>query len=279
MGPLEVLSSGHRGHGRVLVNRALEAGAERVVVFGGDGTWNEAVDGFLSAPEALRAGAHLVCLPAGSGCDFARHLRLPLDPARAAAVLAGGRVRRLDAVRAEFALADGRAVRFLSNMAGVGLAADAAELVDRWGKPLGGTLSYLAAAAGLLLLTSARAYRVLLDGRDLSGRYHAVLLANTESTGGGMRTAPGADASDGLFEVLTVAEAGRLGLALRLGRLYDGSHLGLPGVDLRRGRRLELASAGPSGAPSGLNIDGEPMGSLPAAFDILPGALPVLTPP
>lgn len=163
-------------------------------------------------------------------------------------------------------------------MAGVGLAAQAAEVVDRWGKPLGGTLSYLLATAAVLLTRPPRAYRLTLDGADASGTYHAVLLANTETTGGGMRAAPGADVRDGLLDVVTVAGSGRLSLARRLAGLYDGSHIGTPGVLLRRARRVELDVADPDAGPAGLNLDGEPSGALPAVFTVLPGALDALWP-
>ncbi|TBR17104.1 hypothetical protein EPO15_17625 [bacterium] len=271
LGPLRVLKSERRGHGVELVRQALESGAKRVYAFGGDGTWHEAVGGYFAAGEAARSGAALAPLPAGSGCDFARHLGLPLDPVAAARALAGAPVRGIDAVRADL---PGGTARYLTNMAGTGLAADAAEVVDRWGKPLGGTLSYLVATLAMLLTRPARRYRLTLDGKDASGLYHAVLLANTETTGGGMRAAPGADLEDGALDVLTVESSGRLALAARLAKLYDGTHVGTPGVGLRRARKVSLALDGPGTA--GLNLDGEPSGALPADFTVLPRALPVL---
>lgn len=256
-----------------LVRDALESGARRVFAFGGDGTWHEAVGGWFAASESARAGAALAPIPAGSGCDFARHIGLPLAPAAAARALGVARVRGIDVVKAE---RPGLPARFLTNMAGAGLAADAAESVDLWGKPLGGTASYLVAVLALLMTRPARRYRLTLDGADASGIYHAVLVCNTETTGGGMRAAPGADLYDGQVDVLTVASSGRFALVSRLARLYDGSHIGTAGVLLRRARRVELALDEPGVA--GLNFDGEPAGSLPAAFEVLPGALPVLSP-
>ncbi|MBI3300176.1 MAG: hypothetical protein HYZ75_18570 [Elusimicrobia bacterium] len=278
LGPLEVLRTERRGHGPELVGRALEGGARRVFAFGGDGTWNEAVAGFLTAREDARTGAVLAPLPAGSGCDFARHLRLPLDPAAAAAVLAGAPTVRIDALRVEYQDGARRAVRHCTNMAGVGLAADSAALVERWGKPLGGTLSYLAAALAVIAVGAPRAYRLSVDGEDRSGRYHVVFAANTESTGGGMLAAPGADLADGRFELLSVDAAGRAALVARLVRLYSGRHVGMSGVFLRQARRVELALADGEPGPAGLNLDGECLGGLPAVVELVPGAVPVLVP-
>ena len=64
------------------IARALE-GVERVAVFGGDGTLNEAAGGLLGR------GMPLVFLPGGSGNSMARELGLPKDPAAAARALAG----------------------------------------------------------------------------------------------------------------------------------------------------------------------------------------------
>lgn len=278
LGPFEVLRTERRGHGPELVRRALEGGARRIYAFGGDGTWNEAVSGYFAASESARAGAALAPIPAGSGCDFARHLRLPLDPGLAAGVLSQGRMLHIDVLRAEFQDGAVKGVRHLTNMAGVGLVADVAAQVERWGKPLGGTLSYLSATLCMIIAGSPRAYRLIVDGEDLSGNYQAILAANTEFTGGGMRAAPGADLADGRFELLMVAALGRPALLSTLARLYSGAHIGMPGVTMRRARRVELSLNSEAGRPAGLNLDGECLGVLPGVFEILPGVLPIIWP-
>ena len=60
-------------------------------------------------------------------------------------------------------------------------------------------------------------------------------------------------------------------LLAELPRIYRGTHIGVGGVQARRGRVLEAASAG--GRSPWVEIDGEPLGRLPARFEILPGAL------
>lgn len=268
---MSVRETSHRGHGVALVREAIAGGAKRVFAFGGDGTWHEAVGGYFAA--GAPQDVVLAPIPGGSGCDFARHLKLPLEPGAAARSLSKAPVKRIDVVRAD---RPGLPSAFLTNMAGTGLAADANDLVDRWGKPLGGTASYLLAVVALLLLRPARSYRLVLDGADASGAYHAVILCNTETTGGGMRAAPGADLLDGKMDVLTVAKSGKVTLLRNLAKLYEGTHIEEPGVLLRRARRVEISAE--DSEPAGLNFDGEPAGVLPASFEVIPGALPVLMP-
>lgn len=272
----ETRLSERRGHASEIAREAVETGAARVVAAGGDGTWHEVVQGFMSAAPEARRDAVLGLLPTGSGCDFARHFEIPMDFREAALRLEADTVRRLDAVRAEVTGDDGKSrTLFFTNMAAFGLAGRVAEAVERDGKGPGGTLSYLMATVGAVMSSREEFFSVRLDGRRLEGPFHTVILANTSSTGGGMKIAPDADPEDGKFEVLTIGPMSKLSMLLKLRRVYSGTHLGQPGVSCVRGERLE-AYPPPGGGVHPLNIDGEAFGRLPAIFTIERGVLPVL---
>ena len=77
------------------IRRAVETGAERVLVLGGDGTLHEAANGLLQARVADRPP--IAILPAGTGNDYAKLAgTIGLRPAEAIARLAAGTVRRFD---------------------------------------------------------------------------------------------------------------------------------------------------------------------------------------
>jgi diacylglycerol kinase (ATP) len=64
-------------------------------------------------------------------------------------------------------------------------------------------------------------------------------------------------------------------LLRKLPLLYRGAHLDDPAVGLYRGRVVE------ADAPPGrvkLELDGEPLGTLPATWELLPGALRLIGP-
>lgn len=262
------------GHARELAREAALAGVDLVVAVGGDGTLGEAVDGYLAAPEAARRLTALATYPVGSGCDFARHSGVPRDPEAWARLAAAGRRRRLDAAAASFRDASGAPrTRHFLNVAALGLAGDVAVGVRRRGKALGGTLTYL--LEGLLAVAAARPrrLRLVVDGREEPpADYQLVAAANTSTIGGGMKLAPGADAEDGLLDVLTVGPLGRGRLLALMPKVYAGRHVGAEGVTLRRARRIEVSS----GEALPLNIDGDLDGATPAVFEALPRAVPFL---
>jgi diacylglycerol kinase (ATP) len=259
------------GDGTVLARKALEAGYTTLVAVGGDGTLGEVVNGCLEAPADLRARAALATWPAGSGCDFARHVGARPDPRQLAALLTTGTIRRLDVGRVSSRDAIGRpAHRYFLNVAAFGLAGDVALAVARHGKRLGGRFSYLVEAARAIARARPRSIELVVDGRrELSVPYHLVVVANTSTFGGGMRVAPEADPADSWLDLVTVGAVSRGQLLRLLAHARTGDHVGRPGVAIRRARRVEAAGDGV--AP--LNVDGEPWGTLPAVFEILPGAI------
>ena len=112
-----------------------------LIVAGGDGTINDAVNGLGRAgfPEGVTLGI----LPAGTGNDLAATLEIPNDADLAEGVIRQNRVRTLDVARVR---SEGVGERFFINVATGGLGAEISsanegELKKRWGK-----LSYLRAS-------------------------------------------------------------------------------------------------------------------------------------
>jgi len=264
------------GHAAALALEAVKGGATRLIAVGGDGTFSETLEGLMAAPEHLRRNVTLGALPAGSGCDLARHLGYPSGRDGLIELLARGQARPLDVGRMNYTGLDGAPrVRHFINIAAFGLAGDVAHRIKASGKPLGGTVSYFLSSLLALLTAKAKTLRLKADGRELSGRYHMGVLANTSSMGGGMLIAPGTKDDDGLMDLVLVGDMSRFSLLRNFPSLYNGTHLGKPGITLTGLSRLEADSD----ETVYLNIDGEADGRLPALFEVLPRAINVLIPP
>lgn len=82
---LELVTTNARGHATALAREAVEAGAKTVIVFGGDGTVNEVVNGLLGGTRS--ADVVLAVLPGGTTNVLARNLGFPNDLVEATAHL------------------------------------------------------------------------------------------------------------------------------------------------------------------------------------------------
>jgi diacylglycerol kinase family enzyme len=86
---LEPVETERPGHATQL---AAEADADTIVVFGGDGAFNEVLNG-------VRRGVRLGFVPGGGSSVLPRALGLPRDPVAAARRIAGGRPREISVGR------------------------------------------------------------------------------------------------------------------------------------------------------------------------------------
>jgi diacylglycerol kinase family enzyme len=86
-----------------------------------------------------------------------------------------------------------------------------------------------------------------------------------------MLTAPNADLTDGLLDVLVIGDLSKPDLLWSLPRIYKGTHLTHPKVTLKKARQIELSAK----EPMALQADGELIGQVPAKFYILPACLNV----
>lgn len=275
LGPLEVAwTRGPRDAERI-AREGVRAGCERVIVAGGDGTTSEVVTGLLAAD--LGRYAQLGLLPLGTGGDLRRTLAVPSDPEAAIERIARGKTRAIDAGRVVYHDRAGREARaYFLNVGSLGISGLVDELVNRTPKALGGRLSFLAGTLRALARYRSPAVRVRVDGVTVhEGGLLLATAANGRYFGGGMHVAPDARPDDGWLDVVVVPGLPRLRVLGRMPSLYRGTHVGDPAVAVHRGARVEAESVEPD-AEVWIDVDGEPLGVLPARFEVLPGAITLL---
>jgi len=249
-------------------DRAAAAGERLVVAVGGDGTAHEVVNGLLRRPHPGPA-PRFAALVAGTGADLVRSVPSPKRPEQIAAWLRSDRWKSLDAGRV--GTSTGR--RYFINAADAGIGAEVVRRAANGPALLGGTVNFLGAAVASLLVHRNAAVRMRLDeGPVQELRIRTIAIANGAYLGGGMRMAPRAKPDDGLLEVVTIGDIGRLAGIRSLPLLYRGTHDRLVQVRFASARRVEVESD----EPIGVEADGELVGTTPAVFEIMPGALRVL---
>ncbi|MCB9549029.1 MAG: diacylglycerol kinase family lipid kinase [Myxococcales bacterium] len=255
-----------------LVAAALRRGATRVVSVGGDGTHNEVLQGFF-ADGVEAGGATLSVVPTGTGGDLRRTLGLP-EETLAAIDCVGHDPRRVDAGLLRYTRADGATEEsYFLNIASFGISGLVDQLVNQSSKALGGKVSFLWGTARAALRYKNQPIRLRLDGGEpLLRTINNVVVANARYFGGGMKVAPDADMSDGLFDVVIIGDLGTVELARGMGAVYRGEHIGRRGIEVFQAREVVAEPASPD-AEILIDMDGEQPGRLPASFSIVPGAL------
>ncbi len=251
-----IVRTTHPGHATEAARLALRDGERYLVAVGGDGTEHEVVNGMISGGGPVAADAVLGVVAAGSGCDFVRSFGLPPDAEQAAARLAGDRVRPIDV--GTVTCADGN-TRCFVNIAEVGLGAAVVAKAAGLGRFLGGARY---AAGFWLTLPRFRPAAVRLDA---NGQYRAwrafnVVVANCRFYGGGMQISPNSDPGDCLLDVL-VMTGPKSDSFTTLPKVYKGAHL--PHRNIAELRAAQLS----------IEADGELLGTTPASFGIIPGAI------
>ena len=280
-----------------LARRAAEGGKfDLVIAAGGDGTVAEVARGLVGTDVCLGI------LAQGTFNNVSRSLGLPANDTRAGcAVLARGRVRRIDVGRA-----NGEHLFF--EAAGVGLDAPLFPLGEelkesRWYSP--GPLW-----RAVSLLTRFQPVRVrfeldrpLLDayvaplvpvrpgapvpvprralGRRLTREENQrefdlnafmVVAANGSYYGSGFTVAPGAVLDDGLFTVSVFRRFSKFELIRHFVSISRGRRRPTPKVDTFRAARLRLTCR----TALACHVDGHPIGTVPLELEILPRALKVI---
>ena len=241
-----------------LTAEAVAGGVDLVIVHGGDGTVNEAVQALVGRSTPLAVW------PSGTSNVLARELELPGSPDLVARVIAAGAVRRVSVGRA--------GERYFLLMAGVGLDADVLRSVHPGLKRLAGEGAYW--MAGLRQLTDWNPVSFVVETEW--GRHPATfaVVANAAWYGGGLRFAPEASMEDDQLDLCLFDSTERHRFARYLAAARTGSHLGLPGVTYLKARRA--VAHGPDNRL--VHVDGELLGRLPVSFDCVPDALSLVVP-
>jgi len=249
-----------------IVRGAIARGADLILVAGGDGTINEAVNGMV------HSGVPLGILPAGTANVLACELDVGTTLERASESIDACLQERVAVGRLSRGPDDpGR--HFLL-MAGVGLDA---EIIYRLNLRLKSALGKVAYWLGGFGNVGRRLPEFTVEAEGREFRVSFALASRVRNYGGDLEIAPTVSLLDDRFE-LVLFEGANSFLYLRyiLGVVIR-KHRGMRGVTILRTRRASFSA--PEDSRIHLQVDGEYAGLLPATVEIVPNALTLLVPP
>ena len=237
---------------------ASEAEA-RLIVLGGDGTFNEVANG-LTGTDAL-----LYFVSCGTGNDFVKALGLPKDPVEALGVQLSSQPRRVDAGLVND--------RLFLNVSGTGFDIEVLRQTQRFRTRFKGLLAYLLGLIAALSRFRPVEARITAGGRTFSQKLTIFEVANGRYIGGGMLVAPQANPSDGLFDVVYVDAVNRRTIMKLLPMFVSGKFVSLPVTHTLRAEEVVIESPGMT-----INLDGELQRVDRAHYRVLPGGLRIACP-
>ncbi len=254
-----------------IARKAIKSGYECIVAVGGDGTINEVVNGFFEDGVVINPHAALGVLPRGTGGDFRKTFDWDLNSDEAIARLKTPDTRPFDVGLLEFRAHDGSTKqRYFANIASFGVSGLVDQEVNKTSKALGGAVSF--AIGSLKALSKYRDAKVLVRFDDQPAEALTITtlaVANGKYFGGGMKVAPEADVSDGIFDVTVWSGYGLSDFVIRSKGVYSGAHVNWKGTRTLRAKKVHAESD----EKVLIDCDGEQPGTLPATLSILPGAI------
>lgn len=241
--------------------KALDAGAELVLIWGGDGMTQRSVDALAGS------GVTVGLLPAGTANLLASNLGIPTKLAEAVQIALHGKNRALDLGAFEG--------EHFAVMAGAGFDATLVGGADRKAKARLGRLAYVRSGLSGLRDRTVGA-KVTVDERVwYTGPASCVLFGNVGRITGGVPAFDDADPTDGELEVGVMTASGALQWARTLGRVAFGRSEKSPYVRMTRGRKIEVKLD----SPLPVELDGGARSEMKKfAVRVVPAAITVRVP-
>jgi YegS/Rv2252/BmrU family lipid kinase len=241
--------------------KALDRGADVVLVCGGDGTVRAASQALVGADAALAV------LPTGTANLFASAMNFPDDPTELVELIRGGERRTIDT-----GTCNGLTFNI---MAGTGFDAAMIDSADDDKERLG-MVSYLRAGVKQAREREAFEMRVAVDDKNVfEGSASCVLVGNIGTLKGGVEAFPDASPTDGVLDVAVVTATGlRAWTGLIVSAVRGRQHL-TPHAKMWSGRSVSVRTD----SKHRFELDGGVKGTAKKLdFQVVPGSLVVCAP-
>ncbi len=248
------------------MQRALEAGATRIIVAGGDGSIHEAVNGIFRS--GMRAALGII--PTGTGNDFAKASEIPLNWEHATRLLAD----RIAADETPRKIDVGRFNdRVFVNGAGVGFDAKVTRVAQSIRVPMGDLVYLLAIFRTMIGGIISPKLTITAGDFQWDGPVTLAAVSNGPWIGGMFHIAPMARNADGVLELLIAKPVTRRRILALLPKLMNGTHVQEDDILHQPVTTLRIQSD--EAMPSHLDGEVQPLQSQ-FEISVLPGALDLL---
>jgi len=250
------------GDGTRRAAEAVEAGADMILVGGGDGTINEAVTGMLGS------NVRLGILPLGSVNVLAREVGLPRDLEGALEVAVSGRPRKIHVAQVR--------QRCFLLMASVGLDAEIVYSVNTALKACLGVGAYILAGMARLRAPDLPELLIETDTGQLRGR--GLIISNARLYAGSFVANPAADIEAPRLDLCVFTKGSRFALLRYALGISRGMHVGFRDVITCSARRVTVSCAERNAPAAHVQADGDSVGRIPVTVAASQQTVMLITP-
>ena len=230
---------------------------DAVIAFGGDGLVS------LCLQSVGESSVGFSVVPTGTGNDFARSIGT-LNKSISHIFES---ISISNKVKVDLALATNEENRrYFIQVLSVGFDASVNEYANkmRWPK---GKIKYTIAMLRLLPKAKNLDFIISCDGKTLQTKSMLIAVANGSTYGGGMKILPNASYNDGKLDLLYVDPVSKLTLLSIFPRVFRGSHVKHPAVQILKSSKFEINGSTKAFA------DGEYIGDLPLQISVIKDGL------
>jgi YegS/Rv2252/BmrU family lipid kinase len=240
--------------------QSYQSQVDLVIVGGGDGTLNAAVDGLVSTQLPLGI------LPLGTANDLARTLGIPNSLSAACQIIAHGHIQYIDLGWVND--------KHFFNVASLGLSVQITQRLTKEAKRRWGVFAY--AITAIEAMWQARPFHaeIRLNGKTTQVKTIQIAVGNGRYYGGGMAIVHDAKINDQRLDVYSLEIQHWWQMLALLPALRRGRHTASLGVRAFHAQEIEIYTR----KPHPINTDGEITTYTPAHFRVIPHALAVLMP-
>ncbi len=260
----------HSTHATELTKEAIDQGFRKIMAVGGDGTYNEVVNGILRQEIVPSTDITFSVIPNGTGNDWVKTMRIPKNTDEAIQLIHENNPYLHDVGLATYYDGAEEKQRYFANVGGSGLDAYVAQQMNN--SKQFGKLSYLVGLVKGLIGYKNADIEVASEDGNIKEKALIVTVAICQYFGNGMKIAPNAVPNDGLFDITFIKDMSKIGVVKQLKNLYNGSFINHPKVETFRTKLISIKSK----QNIYLQLDGELLGHGPFKFEIVPKALKIL---
>lgn len=190
-----------------------------ILVSGGDGTINEAVNGLVQKGIDIP----MVILPLGTANDFAYSAHIPGNVEEVLDLIEKGELRYVDIGKVN--------ERYFINVCNMGLFSGISHIVDLELKKKFGKLAYYVKGIEELQNYQAMQLKITIHEKIIENDYILVLIFNGKAAGGFTKLAKNASIEDGVFDFIGIKKAEIHEIPMLFLKILQGEHLNDPNID------------------------------------------------